>query len=49
MALFQQLGDLFNAPSVLGWSAWARVAAVLPVLALLWLAVWWASAEVVTL
>ncbi len=27
---------------VLGWSAWQRVLAVLPLLALLWLAVWWA-------
>jgi hypothetical protein len=32
--------------SVLGWPAWQRMLAVLPVLALLWLAVWWASAEV---
>ena len=33
--------------SVLGWPAWLRVLAVLPVLLLLWLAVAWASAEVV--
>jgi len=32
--------------SVLGWSAWQRVLAVLPVVLLLWLAVWWAGAEV---
>lgn len=32
--------------SVLGWPAWQRVLAVLPVLLLLWLAVLWASAEV---
>jgi len=32
--------------SVLGWPAWLRVLAVLPVLLLLWLAVAWASAEV---
>ncbi|APW45956.1 hypothetical protein [Rhodoferax antarcticus] len=40
---------LLNAPlitSVLGWPAWLRVLAVLPVLLLLWLAVAWASAEV---
>ena len=30
--------------SVLGWPAWQRVLAVLPVLLLLWLAVGWASA-----
>jgi hypothetical protein len=30
----------------LGWPAWQRVLAVLPVLLLLWLAVAWASAEV---
>jgi len=41
-----------NAPApglisnVLGWPAWQRVLAVLPVLLLLWLAVAWASAEV---
>lgn len=32
--------------SVLGWAAWQRVLAVLPVLLLLWLAVGWASAGV---
>ena len=32
--------------SVLGWPAWLRVLAVLPVIVLLWLAVAWASAEV---
>jgi hypothetical protein len=32
--------------SVLGWPAWQRVLAVLPVLLLLWLAVAWASREV---
>lgn len=32
--------------SVLGWPAWQRVLAVLPLLLLMWLAVWWASAEV---
>ena len=31
--------------SVLAWSAWRRVALVLPVLVLLWLAVAWASVE----
>lgn len=29
--------------SVLAWSAWVRVAAMLPVVLLLWLAVWWAN------
>lgn len=40
---------LLNAPlitSVLGWPAWLRVLAVLPVIVLMWLAVAWASAEV---
>ena len=32
--------------SVLGWPAWQRLLAVLPVLCLLWLAVAWASREV---
>jgi hypothetical protein len=32
--------------SVLGWPAWQRVLALLPLLLLMWLAVWWASAEV---
>lgn len=31
--------------SVLAWSAWRRVALVLPVLVLLWLAVAWASVK----
>jgi hypothetical protein len=29
--------------SVLAWPAWLRVAAVLPLILLLWLAVWWAN------
>jgi len=33
------------ARSVLAWPAWLRVLVVLPVLVLLWLAVWWASVE----
>ena len=33
--------------SVLAWPAWLRVLAVLPAVALLWLAVAWAQAEVV--
>lgn len=33
------------APSVLAWPAWLRVLAVLPAVALLWLAVAWASLE----
>lgn len=32
--------------SVLAWPAWLRVLAVLPAVALLWLAVAWASLEV---
>ncbi|MDO8718346.1 MAG: hypothetical protein Q7K20_05100 [Polaromonas sp.] len=32
--------------SVLAWPAWLRVLAVLPALALLWLAVAWAQLEV---
>ena len=32
--------------SALGWPAWLRVLAVLPVIVLLWLAVGWASSEV---
>jgi hypothetical protein len=35
--------------SVLAWPAWLRLLAVLPALALLWLAVLWASAEAVPL
>jgi len=34
-----------RARSVLGWPAWLRVVAVLPVVALLWLAVAWAQSE----
>lgn len=30
--------------NVLAWPAWLRVLAVLPVVILLWLAVWWANA-----
>ena len=30
-------------PAVLAWPAWLRVAAVVPVLVLLWLAVLWAN------
>ncbi|MHB8949041.1 MAG: hypothetical protein ACYC4S_08260 [Rhodoferax sp.] len=30
--------------SVLAWPAWLRVLAVLPLLLVLWLAVWWANA-----
>lgn len=37
---------LYMPPSVLAWPAWLRVLAVVPALALLWLAVAWASAEV---
>lgn len=33
--------------SVLAWPAWLRVLAVLPAVALLWLAVAWAQLEVV--
>jgi hypothetical protein len=37
------------ARSMLAWPAWLRVLAVMPMLALLWLAVLWASAEAVPL
>jgi hypothetical protein len=37
---------LYIRPSVLAWPAWLRVLAVVPALALLWLAVAWALAEV---
>ena len=33
--------------SALGWPAWLRVLLVLPLVALLWLGVWWAMAGVV--
>jgi hypothetical protein len=36
-------------PGVLAWSAWRRVAVVLPALCLLWLAVWWAGVEALPL
>lgn len=32
----------FEQASMLGLSAWLRIALVLPVCALLWLGVWWA-------
>jgi hypothetical protein len=35
--------------SVLAWPAWLRIAVLLPLLALLWLAVGWATSEVVPL
>jgi hypothetical protein len=35
-----------RAASVLAWPAWLRVLAVLPAVALLWLAVAWAQVEV---
>jgi hypothetical protein len=35
-----------NTPSPLAWPAGLRVLAILPVLVLLWLAVWWASLQV---
>jgi hypothetical protein len=40
---------LYTATPVLGWSALARVALTVPVLLLLWLAVWWAQLEAVPL
>jgi hypothetical protein len=30
-------------PSVLAWPAWLRIATVLPLVLVLWLAVWWAN------
>lgn len=43
--------SLFEAQrsSVLAWPAWLRVAAVAPLLTLLWLGVWWASLDAVPL
>jgi hypothetical protein len=38
-----------TARSVLAWPAWQRAALVVPVLGLLWLAVAWASLDVVPL
>jgi hypothetical protein len=35
--------------SLLAWPAWLRIAVLLPLLALLWLAVGWATMEVVPL
>lgn len=35
-----------RAASVLAWPAWLRVLAVLPAVALLWLAVAWAQVEI---
>lgn len=35
--------------SVLAWPAWLRVLAVVPLLGLLWLGVWWASVQVAPL
>lgn len=37
---------LSRATSVLAWPVWLRVLAVLPAVALLWLAVAWAQAEI---
>ncbi len=37
---------LWRTNSMLGWPAWQRMLAVLPVVALLWLAVGWAGAEI---
>jgi len=34
------------ARSILSWPAWQRVLAVLPAVALLWLAVAWANSEI---
>ena len=36
----------YKTRSVLAWPAWLRVLVVSPAVALLWLAVWWASVEV---
>ena len=42
--IFQYLKKIASG-SVLSWPAWWRMLVVLPVVALLWLAVWWASLE----
>jgi hypothetical protein len=44
-ALFRRVSQIYLRSSVLSWSAAARVAVVVPLLALLWVAVWWASLE----
>jgi hypothetical protein len=40
------IGSSLVTGSPLAWPAGLRLLAVLPVLVLLWLAVWWAGAEV---
>jgi hypothetical protein len=45
MSFLHQILQRFQTTPFLGWSAWMRIAAVVPLLALLWLAVWWASIE----
>jgi hypothetical protein len=47
--LVYRLIERFKATPFLGWSAWMRITAALPLLVLLWLAVWWASMELVPL
>lgn len=37
--------ELYKQASWLALPAWRRVALILPVLALLWMGVWWASLE----
>jgi hypothetical protein len=44
MSIFSYLQKIASR-SVLSWPAWWRMAAVLPAVAVLWLAVWWASLE----
>ena len=45
MSFFDRLFKRFRTTPFLGWSAGMRIAAVVPLLVLLWLAVSWANLE----
>lgn len=45
MSFIQHIAHRLRSTSVLSWSAGMRIAVLLPLLALLWLAVGWASWE----
>jgi hypothetical protein len=47
--MFKRLLHSKPSGSVLAWSAGKRLRLTLPLLALLWLAVWWANAELAPL
>jgi len=44
----QRIAPARTGRSVLAWPAWLRVLAVLPMVLMLWLAVWWANAGALT-